>query len=237
MRIELRLERSVIEARSDAHFQSAENGRIDARLDHRILAQGGSQRGGHVGALRLAQRNGGHHLGGDDAAAGLRQAAKGVDDLAGRGGAPIGTKDAEEPAGSLAEAGAGGERVERPGAVLPGHRGRGQEQAQIDAGGGHRLQRRQVGLDRAQRVRFGRVVEERPRIARADIAGSGIVRQVKTVRVSWSRRFRTRVQNRHKGLNTPKNAAGSGSRNSPLAEAARLIPWAVSRRNQGKTSR
>src|SRR6185369_14843783 len=61
--VELRLQRSIEQAGTDAHLDAAEDGGIDAGRDFGVLAERGAQGGGDALRLGGAERQGGDHFG------------------------------------------------------------------------------------------------------------------------------------------------------------------------------
>ena len=99
-------------------------------------------------------------------------------------GAAVGGEHGEELRGDRREPGALGDRGQALGLVLGADRRRGEQEAQVGAFGAQALQRRHVRLDGVECVPLARQVEQRPRIARAQIAGSGVVSQGSRLKIT-----------------------------------------------------
>src|SRR5579862_747566 len=149
-RVEPRLQRGVVKARADPHLQPAEDGGIDLGFDFGVLAKRGAQRGGERLGLGGGQRQGGGDFGRDRAAVVGGQLLERGDHRRDGAGAAIRRHQAEELAGGWRELGRVGDRGQGAALGLGVDHRRADHRAQVGAVGAHRLQRLQVGLDRAR---------------------------------------------------------------------------------------
>src|SRR3990167_3570874 len=176
--VELRTERSVEQSGTDPHLDAAQDGRIDAGLDFRILAERGAQGGGDALGLGGRQRDGGGHLGRDRAARLGGEGLEGLDHRRQHRGAAVGGQQAQELLGGgielrlVSDGGQGAALIRRA------KRRRGQQDMEVPAVGAHLLQRFQVGLHGRQFLFVVREIEQGLGISAAHIRSLGIVRHL-----------------------------------------------------------